>query len=224
MNIKLPRRIDKRITEEYGAYLAPNRGKERVLYVPQAMFEKTMYALTYQMKGDDICYYCGNPLTSSTRSLDHLYPRDYGGISVPNNLVPCCKDCNGKKNNFTEEEYYRFKAVKYDYELKKAFLEEISKKHEEIRRKEGIILPREWYTLQRDYNVLVQINSTDSYKKSNQYIRVTELYETYGRICKPVVITSNHVVVDGFLALMLAKNLPNKVKVPFITLENVIAI
>ena len=49
MNIKLPRRIDKRITEEYGAYLAPNRGKERVLYVPQAMFEKTMYALTYQI-------------------------------------------------------------------------------------------------------------------------------------------------------------------------------
>lgn len=72
--------------------------------------------------------------------------------------------------------------------------------------------------------MLVQINSTDSYKKTSQYIRVTELYETYGSICKPVVITSNHVVVDGFLALMLAKNLPNKVKVPFVTLDNVIAI
>ena len=47
-----------------------------------------------------LIHICGNPLTSSTRSLDHLYPRDYGGISVPNNLVPCCKDCNGKKNNF----------------------------------------------------------------------------------------------------------------------------
>ena len=66
--------------------------------------------------------------------------------------------------------------------------------------------------------------SDDRYKKSRAYIRISELYKMYNRICKPVVITRNNVVVDGFLALMFAKNLQEKVEAPFVILDNVIAI
>lgn len=68
-------------------------------------FERLMYHITYVLRGKDICYYCGCDLNEKNRTLDHMYPRDFGGVSITNNLVPCCIDCNQKKNNLTLEEF-----------------------------------------------------------------------------------------------------------------------
>ena len=51
-----------------------------------------------------------------------------------------------------------------------------------------------------------------------------EWYETYGKICKPIVVSQNRFVLDGFTALLVAKNLGLNIPLPFITLENVIVI
>ena len=42
-----------------------------------------------------------NTLTQKNRTLDHMYPRRWGGVSIPDNLVPSCKNCNGDKMDMT---------------------------------------------------------------------------------------------------------------------------
>ena len=57
-------------------------------------FERLMYHTTYELRGKSTCYYCGCELSEENRTLDHMYPRDFGGVSITNNLVPCCTNCN----------------------------------------------------------------------------------------------------------------------------------
>lgn len=51
------------------------------------------------------CYICGISLDFSgapqrcSFTLDHLWPRAYGGQSVEANLLPACQDCNEKKGS-----------------------------------------------------------------------------------------------------------------------------
>lgn len=42
-----------------------------------------------------VCAYCGDRATG----YDHIIPVSKGGTDDPNNLVPCCPDCNREKNN-----------------------------------------------------------------------------------------------------------------------------
>lgn len=219
MNIKIPGRVDKRITDELEAYV-----QKGILYIRHDKFEETMYALTRQIKGDETCYYCGCKLTKHNRTLDHLYPRDYGGISIVDNLVPCCEECNTRKKNLSEEEFKKIDELKSDFKLLYEYEREIYLRHESDRKCFGVSIPHNWYELKKDFEVLAPVTSVDRYKRMKEYIRISELYEQYGRICKPVVITNNKIVVDGFLALMYAKNFPGKLEVPFITLNNVKAI
>ena len=218
MNPKKPGKVNRRITDDLGAFI-----KNDILYIRYDKFEETMRALAYQMKGDEICYYCGAKLTKNNRTLDHLYPRDYGGISIVDNLVPCCKQCNTRKRNLNEEEFRTIDKLQSDFKALYEYEKEVNLTHEQNRRCFGVSIPYNWYELKKDYEVLAPVLSGDEYKRNKGYIRIAKLYEQYGRICKPVVVTKNNIVVDGFLALMFAKNLSEKVEVPFITLENVIA-
>lgn len=217
MNIELPERFDKR-DDGIDAYIIDGQ-----LFVSRTDFEKVMYQLTYEMKGEDTCYYCGRKLNPSNRTLDHLYPKDYGGISIPNNMVPSCKKCNGLKGNLNEEEFREYQRILQETpEQKTHFLMDMQVKHSQIRKNFGIDLPQNWYSLLKEYEVLAPISSVDRYKSSKKYIRISDLYETYRRICKPVVVSQNNIVLDGFMALMFAKNLPFKIEIPFVKLENVI--
>jgi hypothetical protein len=55
------------------------------------------------------CYLCGRMMSFGTHecnlayTLDHVWPRDFGGDSTAENLLPACKECNGKHkaNNAT---------------------------------------------------------------------------------------------------------------------------
>ena len=49
------------------------------------------------LRDDEICQYCGKHTRELT--LDHVIPRSRGGTSTWENLVACCKSCNGKKGN-----------------------------------------------------------------------------------------------------------------------------
>ena len=49
------------------------------------------------LRDDETCQYCGK--RSRDLTLDHIVPRSRGGSSSWENLVACCKSCNGKKGN-----------------------------------------------------------------------------------------------------------------------------
>ena len=44
-------------------------------------------------------------MKKNKRTLDHRYPRDTGGVSITNNLFPCCHKCNTAKGNLTHKEF-----------------------------------------------------------------------------------------------------------------------
>ena len=49
------------------------------------------------LRDEDTCQYCGKRTRELT--LDHVIPRSRGGLSTWENLVACCRACNGKKGN-----------------------------------------------------------------------------------------------------------------------------
>jgi len=49
------------------------------------------------LRDDETCQYCGKH--SRDLTLDHVIPRSRGGQSTWENLVACCKLCNGRKGN-----------------------------------------------------------------------------------------------------------------------------
>ena len=49
------------------------------------------------LRDDEMCQYCGKRTRDLT--LDHVIPRSRGGPSTWENLVACCKGCNGRKGN-----------------------------------------------------------------------------------------------------------------------------
>jgi len=186
-------------------------------------FEEVMYALTYELKGGDRCYYCHKPLTETNRTLDHVYPRDFGGVSIPNNLEPSCKKCNNEKNNFFPWQYKKLRSID-DRVAKRQQAEFMHDQNFRRRKEKGVILPTKWCQMREKYTVFTSITSGQEFKKSHKYQNLQEKYETYGKICKPIVVSQNQFVLDGFMALLLAKNVEYKEPLPFIILENVIVI
>ena len=57
-----------------------------------------MYILTYQMKGKHKCTYCFKEILYNKVTLDHVFPQDFGGPTITNNLEPCCINCNQQKS------------------------------------------------------------------------------------------------------------------------------
>lgn len=57
--------------------------------------------------GSWICHYCGCLLEEATLTLDHLRPRSLAPELryEPNNLVPCCGDCNRLKGSCPHDSY-----------------------------------------------------------------------------------------------------------------------
>ncbi len=49
------------------------------------------------LRDEDTCQYCGKH--SRDLTLDHVIPRSRGGQSTWENLVACCRACNGRKGN-----------------------------------------------------------------------------------------------------------------------------
>lgn len=54
------------------------------------------------------CYYCGERFAPKDLTLDHLVPVSRGGRSTRGNCVPCCKECNNKKQSLTPVEWDEF--------------------------------------------------------------------------------------------------------------------
>ncbi|HEV2582122.1 MAG TPA: HNH endonuclease, partial [Ktedonobacteraceae bacterium] len=63
--------------------------------VPRVLLQPTRSNIL--LRDDETCQYCGKRGRELT--LDHIIPRSRGGLGTWENLVACCKSCNGKKGN-----------------------------------------------------------------------------------------------------------------------------
>lgn len=68
------------------------------------------------------CYLCGADIDFDTEgptafSLDHVWPRAYGGNSDSENLLPSCKSCNERKANVPSWALYPIQALVAGYQL-----------------------------------------------------------------------------------------------------------
>jgi 5-methylcytosine-specific restriction endonuclease McrA len=50
------------------------------------------------------CLYCGNKVSQSNFTFDHVIPRSKGGLTHWDNIVVSCHPCNQKKDSRTPEQ------------------------------------------------------------------------------------------------------------------------
>jgi 5-methylcytosine-specific restriction enzyme A len=64
------------------------------------------------------CHYCARQVGPRGLGMDHVVPLIRGGRSIRANIVPCCRDCNARKQSLLAWEW-------------EAYLREISRVHGE---------------------------------------------------------------------------------------------
>lgn len=178
-------------------------------------FEDLMYELTYACKKRK-CVYCGKKLNKKNSTLDHRYPRDSGGISITNNLYPCCTKHNSEKGNLTDEEYLKVRNL--PQRERKKYLSAIRKYREKTFRKIGFVLPKKWVI----YEDINQIHyPKKQVLRGKKYHRNVEFYQKYKKLPRPVIVDRNNNILDGYNIIIFANDFGIK-RIPVIRLDNVI--
>lgn len=188
-----------------------------ILKIPSGIgMREFMYRLALANKGKK-CWYCGKKLKKENIIMDHLYPQDLGGPTIPNNLAPTCPECNHQKGNLTEKQYRNLiNAPKNKKrELKSKFIA----RNESRKMKKGYYLPREWITTKKIDSILVTWFMNEAYT-GKKYGKIETFYRQYGKLPYPIVVDRNNYLLDGFLVLIFAKN-HNISNIPTIVLDNV---
>lgn len=74
-------------------------------------------------KSSSRCAKCGEPLTTSTMTVEHIIPLSKGGTNDISNLVALCYDCNQSKSNYIlhPADYYGYVKKEYMQEIEAAF-------------------------------------------------------------------------------------------------------
>ena len=199
---------------EIQSYAKVENGK---LYIYKLeRFEDLMYELTYSSKKKK-CVYCGKKLKRKNSTLDHRYPRDTGGISITNNLYPCCSRCNSDKGGLTHKEYLQIRRLNKKEEKKK-LNRQFMKHKEKIMYKIGYKLPKKWITF-------LDINEIKYYRpeqdlRGKKYHRILMFYEKYQKLPRPIIVDINNRLLDGYNILLFAKDMKVQT-IPVIKLENV---
>lgn len=192
--------------------------KNGILYVEgNIKLEDLMYALTYTMKGYDRCFYCGRELEPRQRTIDHMFPRVYGGPSITNNLVPSCKNCNSTKSCLTTRQFYYYRSRKTAKEKEIAFRQMIASNDRKSKKK--ILIPASWITQYPIEKIVDYLNFSAISESGDK--RMERYYKRYGHYPKPAVISSNDWLFEGLGVFYHAKE--NHIeKVPAIIMENVV--
>lgn len=192
--------------------------KDGILYIYKlSNFEDLMYDLTYATMTSDTCYYCGNSISRDKSTLDHLYPRNLGGPTIPNNLRICCSDCNSTKSNMTEEQFIYFRSL--SPESQQDFFRDISLHNHILKKWFGPIIPKDWISNEPIERIIIYFYI---YKevKGRSYKKIEKNYKKYRHIIRPIIVDRNFKLLNGFTVLLFAKN-NSILSVPTIVLENV---
>ncbi len=181
-------------------------------------YERLIYDIVYFLKGKTTCYYCGNPLTSKKMTLDHKYPRFLGGISIPENLEPCCKKCNLNKLCMTEEQFMVWSSIGSIKE-KDLFFQNCVMENTEVLKKKKFLIPSEWIEI---YDVSRYFRDVPFKRINKRKYKKLEIYfEKWHQYSKPIIVSANGWVFEGNHIITHAKKI-NKHYVCAVVLENVI--
>ena len=182
----------------------------------QGKFQDIMYDITYKLKGNDRCYYCGEEVNPSKITLDHVYPQALGGPTIPQNMVPSCRNCNGKKEDMTPNQFRAYMSLK-DSGLQAQFRREYFQT-KTFQTRWVHILPEGWISETPISDLIVTIDLSDT--STNKYKKIKEYYARCRQFPKPIIVDCHNFVLDGFTAVLYAKY--NRIKeIPTIVLENV---
>ena len=209
-------------------FIYTTSGKQDYAYVKNGMlyiegfvnFENLMYNLAYSIYGYGVCYYCGEELTTKNRTLDHIYPRSWGGISLPDNLRPSCKACNQKKSDMTPSQFEKFLVLESQGK-ENTFYQKCLRKNQKIIQSGTFILPSDWVRMY-DATKLTECLSFKYLEKS----KMGKLAGYYNRVHQyhhPIVVSSNDWLFKGKHILYHARKIGNPI-VPAIILDNVVVI
>ena len=215
MNIELPERFFYSSDCRHNSYV-----QDGILYVEGCTnYEHLMYSLSYGLKGYETCAYCGRKLESKIRTLDHMYPRNWGGVSIPENLLPACTRCNNEKNNLTTKQYMEWLSVGEPErgEYRQKCIEE----NRNQMQNSSFILPKSWVTPYDTAYIVQEIDFEWILEYGN--IGMDNYFETNHHYPRPIIVSANNWVFQGLHILYHAKM--NGIRmVPAIILENVIRI
>lgn len=193
--------------------------QDGILYIKRHVnFEEIMYSITYMVKGYDKCHYCGGKLTDRNRTLDHMYPRRWGGISIPDNLVPCCKNCNQNKKDMTYDQFLHYKKLKNQ---KEEYYCRCLQENLNVRKRSKFILKRKWLSAYYIQNLLryMKFDKLQKVKSKN----LAAYYRKWGQYPHPIIVSSNNWVFKGKHILNHAKGIQKKY-VMAVVLENVVVL
>lgn len=90
------------------------RNKEKTLanaYLKKSRNDSS--SVKSNLKNHETCPYCGTE--SKHLEADHIYPISLGGLSVKENMIYVCKDCNRKKGGATLREFIKKFDLNKDY-------------------------------------------------------------------------------------------------------------
>lgn len=182
-------------------------------------YRELMNQVTYALKGRTRCYYCHKIMRPEACTIDHLFPQDFGGVSITNNLEPSCGQCNSHKSNMNEMEFKVWRTISSEEARKKYCKKAITRKMTakyDSKRIDGFDLPRDWVTIQK----LDLIQKATRTHGEARYLKTCSFIEEHNKLPVPLVLSQNQVVLSGIAAYAAAKEKGLKV-VPVIILENV---
>ena len=181
-------------------------------------FEELNYELTYALKKKK-CIYCDTNLKHRNRTLDHRYPRATGGVSITNNLFPCCSKCNSKKTNLTHKEFMVFR--KLDKEERQEYMEFVNDYKEKILNRIGYVLPNKWveYMSVED----IKYRKITNFVYGKKFSKIKDFYDAHNHLPRPIIVDKENNVLDGYNVFMLAKEY-GILFIPVIKLKNVILV
>ena len=194
-----------------------------LLYIYRPVdFRELMYALTNAIYDEGrICYYCGAEITEKQRTMDHKYPQDFGGPTITDNLVPTCKKCNTTKGNLMEDEFKEFMKIE-NAEAAKAYRVAKERGHRKIHTGKVSVIPEEWIC-PKDYPLNeIEMRMQVTVSLGRGYDHVSRRFQKYNSILKPVIVSTNKKLLDGFNVCLFAKVHNQWNRVNIIKLDNVI--
>lgn len=213
MYLELPKNFEYNIGDRRKAYV-----KKDVLYITaDQIWEKVAYNLTYAIKGKKICSYCGKDITYNSVTMDHMYPRAQGGVSIPNNLYPVCTECNNRKGDLNLAQYKIW--LDLNEKERKEYRKEVAEENEIIRQKIGFKLKKNWVTMESitKVNPVVWKHYTS---KDLKYMKDRKFLNLYNNAPRPVVIDCNNRILSGEHLYFAERDLGIK-RIPIIKLKNV---
>lgn len=180
-------------------------------------FRNLMYDITFKTK-EKKCIYCGS---EKHITLDHLYPKSRGGPTIPNNMEPACKHCNGEKDNMNQKEYEFFKSLSEDDQ--KRFKADV-KKADNIMEKWDFnfqSMPDEWFEIQKMENIKIPTTRNEkAHKNITKYSKIKKTYKSQRYFKEFVVLDRNNFLLYGLETYLCAKSLGLK-EITVIKIENI---